>query len=75
MIELFVYILFLQFTVGTIAALLQEIVNIYPMISPPNLNVSKLCFFSIEKKDLQYFFFFMRPTITVDVSCVVCLML
>ncbi len=25
---------------GTIAALLQEIVNIYPMISPPNLNVS-----------------------------------
>ena len=25
---------------GTIAALLQEIVNIYPVINPPNLTVS-----------------------------------
>jgi hypothetical protein len=30
---------------GTIAALLQEIVNIYPVINPPNLTVS------LEKKD------------------------
>jgi len=33
-----VYIV-LFFVLGTIAALLQEIVNIYPMINPPNLTV------------------------------------
>ena len=27
---------------GTIAALIQEIVNIYPMVNPPNLTVSRL---------------------------------
>ena len=33
--------------VGTIAALLQEIVNIYPVINPPNLTVSYKLFTSI----------------------------
>jgi CCR4-NOT transcription complex subunit 9 len=29
---------------GTIAALLQEIINIYPAINPPNLTVSQRMF-------------------------------
>jgi len=28
---------------GTIAALLQEIINIYPAINPPHLTVSSVC--------------------------------
>lgn len=34
------------FCSGTIAALLQEIVNIYPMVNPPNLTVCCLTYMS-----------------------------
>ena len=40
---------------GTIAALLQEIINIYPAINPPNLTVSSELFYMCrlhEHKDL-----------------------
>ena len=63
--------------VGTMAALLQEIVSIYPAVNPPTLTVSQCCIsrHSVHVEMNMYILFSFTCTILWDHDVKLCMLL